>query len=172
LISCAPRFQPRQQRHFALRRLSLRHLHRPHRRFDPLEPLLDERRVGERQFELHRRGVTRRVDRRLRVRHRLILERAHNVDQRIAPRELRQELRRRPLPATERLARKVDVADIRERELLRVKYLREPVEPSVRHLNHADVRLDARTVRPGLRVALRDGVEYRRLAGALEANDA
>jgi hypothetical protein len=45
------------------------------------------------------------------------------------------------------------------------------VEPLVRDLHHADARLGG-AVRGGMRVAARNGVEGRRLARLLEADDA
>ena len=95
------------------------------------------------------------------MRDRLVVEGADDVDQRVAARELREKLRRRPLALAERLAGKVDVADVGVRELLRIEELREVIEPLVGHLDDADVRLHAGAVRTGLRVALRDRVEHR-----------
>ena len=61
--------------------------------------------------------------------------------------------------------------DLGRRDLFGPVHGSQYIQPPVRHLDHADVRLLPAAV-PGLRLAARDRVEHRRLARLREADDA
>ena len=173
VVRLEPRLQPLEERHLALGDIALGHLDRAHRSLDALEALLDEGGVGERRARApwrRRRGRRQRSSAGAgRSRRRTSATTWMRASQRES---WARNCARRALAVAEGLAGEVDVADVGEGELLGLEDLRERVEAGVRHLDDADVRLDAGAVRAGLGVAPRDGVEDGGLAGALEADDA
>jgi hypothetical protein len=171
-IGLEPRFQPLKECRLTLGVAALACLDRPHAGVDALQPLLDEGRIGEGEFELHRADVPLRVYGTRGMGHRLVFERPCDVDQSIAARELREKLARGSLPGAEGVAGEVDVSNIRQGELLGVEHRRQPAQAFVRHLHDADIGLHARAVRAGCGIALRDRIEGRRFARALITDDA
>ena len=138
---------------------------------DPLQALLDQGDVGEGQFEGHRFDVTDRIDALHRVWDGVVLERPHDVNQRVHPAQLVQEARLRAGAATETSAREVHVLQCRLGVFLGLEHRAELVEAEVGDFDDAEMRIlvggDA-----DLMVRGRDGVEKRRFAAALKANDA
>ena len=131
--------------------------------------------VGEDELQVEGVDVAGRVDGAFGVRHGLVPKRANHVHQSVGTVERGLDLRARALAATgaapgER-ARDVDELDVGVGDLLRPEERRQPVETFVGHLHGADVQLRLAGVGAGGRMAMSQGIENGRLAGAGKTDD-
>ena len=136
--------EPREDDLLALVRLALGGRAVAAARLEPLEPPIDQRQVGEHELEVELLEVAPGVDRSLRVRQRVVLERANDVEQRVGVAQAGEMLGGQLLgpDATLRRGRRrgqVDVRDVGVDDLLRLEDLGQAVQPLVGHLDDADV---------------------------------
>ena len=144
----------------------------------PLEALqaaLGHGQVGEHELEVELVEVAGRVDAPVRVRVGRVLERAHDVEQRIGVAQPRQVVGRQLLGPDAPLGRggrgrQVDVRHVGLDDLLGLEDLGEPVEPVVGDLDDPDVERDP-AVAAGLGVAAGERVEDGRLARSGKPDD-
>ena len=136
--------------------------------FQPFEPPLDRSEIREDQFVFDEARIARRIDRRVRMRHRGIAKRAHDVQQRVRV-AIRHDVDERLRVAAAR-------GHVRElhrgrHALLRLKHRRQLIEPVVGHARHADVGLGFAVRARGF-VDAGEQFEEGGLAGTGETNQA
>ncbi len=145
----------------------------PRHPLHPVETPCHRFEVGEEQLGPNGLDVANRVHRARRVRDVRVVEAAHHVDQRFDLPNMSQEPVSQPLPLVRALDEPGDIEELDHRRHLarRLDQLEEPVQPEIRHLDHADVGID-RGERVGFGGHARGGerVEQRRLAGVGETH--
>ena len=135
---------------------------------EPLEPSLDHAEVGQDQLVFHRLRVARRVDGSCDVRHRLVAERAHDVDQRVGVLvgdHVHQRLG--PPPA----GGQIGELDRGRHVFPGIEHRGEPVEARVGNLGDPNLHLPSALRRPA---GLADGgheLEERGLAGGRQSDE-
>ena len=128
----------------ALGRLALGRRPVPAGPLEPLEAALGHREIGEEELEVELLQVARRVDAARRMRVGRVLERAHDVEQRVRVAQPREVVGGQLLGADVALGRgrrrrQVDVGHVGLDDLLGLEDLGEPSEPVVGDLDDADV---------------------------------
>ena len=141
----------------------------------PFQPPLGHREIGEDELEIESFEVARRVDAAVRMRVRGVLERPHDVQERVRVAQAGQVVGRQLLGADVALGRgrrgrQVRVGHDGMHDLLGLEDLGEPVQASVGHLDDADVERDP-TEAAGLGMASGQGVEDGRLARSGKPDD-
>ena len=167
--------QPLEDDLLALGRFALRGRPVAPAPLQPLQPALGHREIGQDELEIEPLEVARGVDAAVRVRIRRILERPHDVQQRVRVAQAGQVVGRQLLGADVALGRRrrrrqVRVGDDGVHDLLRLEDLGQPVEAGVGHLDDADVEGDPAEA-AGLGVASGQGVEDGRLARSGKPDD-
>ena len=108
-----------------------------------IEPLLDDREIGERELELDHLAIAHRIDRAHHVQHVVVVERAHDVHDRVGLADVREELVAESFALRRALHESGDVDELHRGRHgpLRLHDARELVEPRVGHVHAADVRI-------------------------------
>ena len=137
-----------------------------------LDARFEDGHVGENEFGLERGHVAQRIDASLRMRNRVVREEPNDLDQRIVGLHRGKKSCGELCASTGALrqAGHVDELDGGVHGALRREDLRAPVQPFVRHLDHAEVRI-ALPARGRIEVSLRNGLKECRLTGERQADN-
>ena len=166
---------PPEQRDLLLARLSLAGARRADDGIEPLQPPLDDGEVGEDELQVQRLDVARRVDGAVGMRHGLVLEGAHDVDEGVRAVQGGLRLRSRPFAAAGgapgESAGDVGELDVGVDGFLRPEERRKLVHPLVRHFDRADVHFRLAAIAADRRAAVGQRVENGGFARAGKSDD-